>query len=220
MQPDSNTWFLATSLSMPLVALLGVFGIVASAVLPIVSFRKGRPGPAALSALLLVGLGACILGGSLSARSTELLSLEKALPFANPVDRASIQVGGAGHARAFVAAGMLLALLPLASACLCLGRALTGRVSRLAVGGGLVLALGIAIGCGAIASREVRLMEGEAMQAGALIEDRPRISVQAGAEAARRGRVAWLAGPFALGGAALLVAGRRRSRSEAPVSEG
>jgi hypothetical protein len=161
---------------------------------------KGKPRLAAASAILLVAVGVLTVSVGAWLQATELRHLEWALPNASPVDREAIRLAGARRARTSLIIGLFVALLPLASACVCLGHALIGRASRLAVGGGLVLALAVVGGVGSVAQGQYRLGKAEVAQS-VRLQGGAWGSASSSAEGSSISRAAWLVIPLAVVGA-------------------
>ena len=126
---------------------------------------------------------------------------------------------GSGEARVCLAFGLFIAVLPLAAACVALGRAVSQKVSGLAVVGSLVLALGVAVMVGGLASRQVSLIEAETAFANADPSERATFVAFGQSAAARASTVSLVGGvPLALIGAALLVVGANKARSAASAA--
>jgi hypothetical protein len=107
----------------------------------------------------------------------------------------------------------MVAALPLAGACVCLGRALSAKVTGLGIGGGLVLAAGVATLAVMLALHQSAVRTGEEAIAHVNPEDRATIGEYARADALSSLRNGALVGlPLCALGIVLLALGSRSKK--------
>ncbi|HEY3449066.1 MAG TPA: hypothetical protein VGK67_22075 [Myxococcales bacterium] len=199
----------------PLVLLLALC-LPASVGLPIAGYAIGKPKLAFLFAMILAVLGVAAAGLGALGQAMGMRMVEQAVVHVNPVDRDTILMVGSGEARVCLAFGLVVAMLPLAAACVALGRAFGQKLSSAATAGGLVAGLGVAIGMGALSARQFALIQVETAMGMASPDMRPALVAAGANEAVVYLTAALVAGlPLVLVGAVLLGLGARAAKAQA-----
>lgn len=209
-------YFQAGGWPMYLLVLTLMVSLLASVALPVVAFIAGKRGLALAFSMVLAALGLVAAGIGAFGRAWGMNLTEQAVVHVNPADKEIILMAGSGESRVCLAFGLMIAVLPLAAACIALGRAVTDKIAGLAIAGALVLALGVAFGVGGLAARQANLVKAETAYVNADPSQREMLLAFGRAAASGATTTGLAVGvPLCLVGAGLLFAASRKPAAAA-----